>query len=313
MRDMRPERGTPIKMFCGKGGVGKTTCSASTAIHYSEQGYRTLLVSTDPSPSLSDILETDVYGRVVEVAGQPGLYAVELDYAGIKDLWLERFGGEVYEVVSSFLPVGEEVLQYISGAPGISEEFALSYIYDFYVGGEYDLIVWDTAPAGGTLSLLKLQETFYRHMGEAAGLYLRLKNTLDRLSGQEKKDPLRLIKEWEALARNVLEMVRAPTTMAYIVTIPESLGVSQTRRIWEELGRFGVNIAGIIINTLITEDQECSRLLTKRKAMQQTYVDQIKEEYQEVNILTLPLAEFEVKGLEPLRRVEKKLFSQPGI
>jgi len=61
-------------------------------------------------------------------------------------------------VVSSFLPVGEEVLQYISGAPGISEEFALSYIYDFYVGGEYDLIVWDTAPAGGTLSLLKLQE-----------------------------------------------------------------------------------------------------------------------------------------------------------
>jgi len=81
---------------------------------------------------------------------------IQLDYDRVVEMWKDRFGDEVYELISSFLPVEEEIIEYVAGAPGIDEEFALSYVYDLYVSGEYDVIVWDTAPAGGTLALLKL-------------------------------------------------------------------------------------------------------------------------------------------------------------
>ena len=71
--------GDRLVAFTGKGGVGKTTCSAATAIHFANRGERTLLVSTDRSPSLSDILETDVYGQRTAIDAVDGLEAIELD------------------------------------------------------------------------------------------------------------------------------------------------------------------------------------------------------------------------------------------
>ena len=91
-------------MFCGKGGTGKTTLSTVTALHFALQGYRTLLISTYPAPSLSDILEIDVGGEVMPIPDAPWLSALELDYDLVVELWKERYGAEVYDLVSSFLP-----------------------------------------------------------------------------------------------------------------------------------------------------------------------------------------------------------------
>ena len=299
-----------IVMFCGKGGVGKTTCASATAVHYASKGYRTLLISTDPSPSLSDILEHDVMGEITPLNEVENLDVIELDYSKVLDMWIEKFGDEVYEVISSFLPVGREILDYIAGAPGISEEFALSYVYDIYTGGNYDVIVWDTAPAGGTLSLLHIQETFYTHMRDAAKLYIRLKETLERLTGQKKRDPLRIIREWELLAKNVLNMIRSEDTIAYLVTIPEGLGVSQTERIWNDFEKFGVNIGGVIVNNLIPESSAVdAMLLEKRRNVQASYVELIDEKYSETNLVKIPLQEYEVKGIIALKDVERQLYS----
>jgi len=299
-----------IVMFCGKGGVGKTTCASSTAIHYASRGNRTLLISTDPSPSLSDILEQDVKGKITLIPEVPNLSAVELDYSKVLEMWMAKFGNEVYEVISSFLPVGREILDYIAGAPGIDEEFALSYVYDLYNGGDYDVIVWDTAPAGGTLSLLHIQETFYTHMRDAAKLYIRLKETLESLTGREKRDPLRIIREWEILAKSVLNMVRSENTVAYLVTIPEGLGVSQTERIKHDFEKFGIQIGGVIVNNLISgSDVGVEELLEKRRQVQSQYENLLEEKYTDVNLVKLPLQEFEVKGVDALKRVEKQLYS----
>jgi len=299
-----------IIMFCGKGGVGKTTCASSTAVHYASNGYRTLLISTDPSPSLSDILEQDVMGDITSIPDVKNLDAVELDYSKVLDMWLEKFGDEVYEVISSFLPVGKEILDYIAGAPGIDEEFALSYVYDLYKEGEYDVIVWDTAPAGGTLSLLHIQETFYTHMRDAAKLYIRLKETLESLTGREKRDPLRIIREWEDLAKNVLDMVRSKNTTAYLVTIPEGLGVSQTERIWKDFNKFGINIGGVIVNNLIPESSSLlADLLKKRWEVQTRYMEILEKQYSDTLLVKLPLQEYEVKGIKALKGIEKQLYS----
>jgi len=299
-----------ILMFCGKGGVGKTTCASSTAIHYAAEGFRTLLISTDPAPSLTDILEVDVKGKITPIPGVENLEAVELDYSRIFDMWTEKFGDEVYAVISSFLPLGREVLDYIAGAPGIDEEFALSYVYDLYTGGEYDVIVWDTAPAGGTLSLLYLQETFYTHMRDAAKLYIRLKETLENLTGREKRDPLKIIREWEQLAKNVLDMIRSENTTAFLVTIPEGLGVSQTERIKQDLEKFEIQIGGIIVNNLIPQEVDMSsELLSKRRRVQEKYMNILEETYSgKLPLMKLPLQGHEVIGIDVLRDIGKQLY-----
>jgi len=297
-----------IVMFCGKGGVGKTTCASTTALHFTLNGKRTLLISTDPSPSLSDMFETDVMGNIKTVASTR-LDAVELDYDKIVDLWKEKFGEEVYDVVSSFLPVEHDIIDYIAGAPGIGDEFALSYIYDLYVSGLYDVIVWDTAPAGGTLSLLKLEDTFFRHLGEAARLYVKVRTALNALTQGKAKDPLKIIGEWQKLAHDILSMVKDDNTMALMVTIPEALSVNQTKRVAEELEKFGINVGGLIINQVLTEEASDSQFNKSRREMQIRHIKELEVAFADrVPQVRLPLQSFEVRGIETLKKMERLLF-----
>jgi arsenite-transporting ATPase len=304
------EESPRIVMFCGKGGVGKTTCASTTAVHFALKGMKTLLISTDPAPSLSDMLEIDVGGEITSVPSVPGLDAVELDYDRVLDMWKKKFGSEVYEVISSFLPVDEDIIEYVAGAPGIDEQFALSYVYDLYVDGSYDVIVWDTAPAGGTLNLLKIEETLYVHLGEAARMYVRVKSALDTLTqGRAKRDPLKLIGEWEQLAKDVLEMMKSENTKAFLVTIPEALGVNQTQRIAKNLAELGVQVSGVIINHVLTPEAADSAFNRSRREMQLKYITELEETYSDqIPVVQLPLQSFEVKGVEALKAIVTELF-----
>ncbi len=300
-----------IIIFCGKGGVGKTTCATATALHFARLGFKTLLVSTDPAPSLSDILEENVRGKVTTVEITKNLDAVELDYNIVLENWKEEFGPEVYNVISSFLPVGKEIIDYVAGAPGIDEEYALAYIYEFYRSGKYDVIVWDTAPAGGTLTLLKLQEKFYRHLGEAAALYMKLKEALAKLSGGHEKNPLTLINRWCELAENILNMVKDEKTRAIVVTIPEALGVEQTERIITELRAFGIHISAVLVNYIISEEICKCEFHRQRAKMQHKYLDILKSEYgDKLSLSILPQFAEEIKGIRSIEKIEKLLFKE---
>ena len=299
-----------LVIFCGKGGVGKTTCATATALHFAKKGLRTLLISTDPTPSLSDILEVNVRGYIVNLKDVEKLNVVELDYDLVIEKWKEKFGYEVYEVVSSFLPIGEEIIEYIAGAPGIDEEFALSYVLDLYESGNYDVIVWDTAPAGGTLSLLKLQDKFYRHLGEAAKLYMRVRKAIEILTkGKSKRrDPLEVISEWEKLAQKVFNMLRDEKTHTIIVTIAEALGVKQTERVLKELQTFNMKVSKIIVNYIITPDVCTCDFHRERATMQKNYIEVLKNICGESMLATLPQLPREVKGLKVVEKVEELLF-----
>ena len=302
-----------IVMFCGKGGVGKTTSAAATALHFASRGVRTLLISSDPMPSVSDILGVNVRGEIKEIGDNPRLSAVELDYDTIVEMWKRKFGEEVYEVVSSFLPVEREIIDYVANAPGIDEEFALSYVYDLYRSGQYDVIVWDTAPAGGTLSLIRLQDKFYRHLGDAARLYARVRTALEALTrGRAKRDPLKTIAAWEDLSRSVLDMLRDRGTKAFLVTIPEALGVNQTGRVAGELEKFGLNVCGVVVNYVLTDEAaESSEFNSSRRKMQDRYIDELKETYgKAMPVVLVPLLPYEVKGIDTLREVERSLFHE---
>ncbi len=304
------EKKPKIVMFTGKGGVGKTTSSSSTAVHFAQSGYKTLLISTDPAPSLSDMFDRDVNGVITPIESVPNLSVVELDYDLIVELWKEKYGEEVYTVASSFLPVDREIIEYVAGAPGMDQEFALSYLLDLHNSGEYDIIVWDTAPAGGTLALLNLQDTLYQHLGEAAKMYMRVRKALEALSrGRAKQDPLEMIAKWEQLSKNVLNMMRSETTMGFVVTNPEALCVNQANRVVEDLNKFGIHIGGIVLNRVLTEEAADSKFNKARRDFQLKYISELKETYREkLPIIQVPLMPFEVKGVEALEKVGKIMF-----
>jgi arsenite-transporting ATPase len=308
------EENPKILMFTGKGGVGKTTSSSTAAVHFAQSGYRTLLISTDPAPSLSDMFDKNVNGVITPIESVPGLSVVELDYDLIVELWKEKYGEEVYTVASSFLPVDREIIEYVAGAPGMDQEFALSYLYDLHTSGEYDIIVWDTAPAGGTLALLNLQDTLYQHLGEAAKMYMRVRKALEALSkGRAKQDPLKMIAKWEQLSKNVLNMMRSETTRGIVVTNPEALCVNQANRVVEDLNKFGIHIGGMVLNRVITEEAADSEFNKSRRDFQQKYIEELNTTYHEkLPIVEVPLMPFEVKGVEALIEVGKIIFPQPS-
>ena len=241
---------TRIAMFTGKGGVGKTTLSAATALCCA-QDRRTLLLSTDPAGSLGEIFGCDFTEEIVHVAPKTkfrvyNLDVVELSRKTVIRLWHEKFAEDIFSVLSSFLPVEKDILDYIEGAPGIDEEFMLSYLLSAQQSGKYDIIIWDAAPTSTTLKLLELQKIFYTHLTEAQKLYLRFRGFF------KDANPVELITKWRQLTQEVIEMLKGETS-AWIVTNPERLPVEQALLISSSLADFGIRVNGYVMNKLLAE------------------------------------------------------------
>ncbi|MDZ7850674.1 MAG: ArsA family ATPase [Halodesulfurarchaeum sp.] len=294
--------------FTGKGGVGKTTSSAATAIHFAERGERTLLLSTDRSPSLSDVLGFDVYGELTPVPGVDELDAMELDFDAVAERWKAEFGEEMYAVVSSFMPVDRWVIDYFAEAPGIATQFALSYLLELFEGETYDRIVWDTAPAGATIGLIELEEELYAHLGDAPRFYAKLRAAVSR---DVSHDPSALLEEWRGLAKDCLEMVRDERTSFVVVTNPESLAVAETARIVAELERREISVDAVVANRLLTADVCDCEYHRERVAMQAEHLAELEAEYgDQPGLVTVPQLSTAVDGLDSLRSVGAMLFDR---
>lgn len=168
----------------------------------------------------------------------------------------------------------------------------------------YDLIVWDTAPAGDTLRLLNLPRRFIEHLRTAPKVYMEVRDTfnLSRTPFTE------LIDSWKELAQEVTQFFTDPTNVGFIlVTIPEALGVYQTRRVKRSLEQHGIDVQHLIINNVVVE-AECD-FLRQRREMQQPYIQTLQAEYGDVvEITQLRLLPYEIKGIHRLKEVEGRLF-----
>jgi arsenite-transporting ATPase len=300
-------------MIGGKGGVGKTTCASAIALRFSSLGKRTLIISSDPTPSLSDIFEIEIGDQEKPIPNASNLYGIEISSDVVLKKWKERFGPEIYEVVSSFASVDYDFVEYIGGAPGIEEEYMLNYILELVEGGQYDLVVWDTAPAGHTLRLLHLPQIFLRHLEAATKFYMNLYSYLEKLKEsvklkRGKRSLLEIISGWEALAEKVIQFIRDPEKSEFIiVTIPEALGVKQTERIIRDFDAYELRVNHLIVNYVIRE-ADCD-FHKARKEMQQHYLKVLNDLYgQRIGIIETPLFPHEVKGVERIQRVSEILF-----
>ncbi|NIQ39021.1 MAG: TRC40/GET3/ArsA family transport-energizing ATPase [Proteobacteria bacterium] len=300
-------------MIGGKGGVGKTTCAAALALHFSESGRKTLVISSDPTPSLSDIFETSIGDKETAIQGIEGLFGIEISSDVVLEMWRERFGPEIYEVISSFATLDYDFVDYIGTAPGIEEEYMLNYILDLVEGGQYDLVVWDTAPAGHTLRLLHLPHIFLKHLEAATKFYLNIYSYFEKVKDsvrlrKGKRSLLEIISNWENLAEKIVRFIRDQTRTSFVlVTIPEALGVRQTERIIKDFDDYQLRVRYLIINHVI-ENVDCSFHEIKQK-MQQMYLRTLQESYGDrIEIVHVAESPQEVKGIDRIREVSETLF-----
>ncbi len=290
-----------IVMFVGKGGVGKTTCAATTALYSAAAGERTLAISTDATPSLSHIFEVSSKQKPVRVQGS--LYLSELGAEEVNEMWDKKFGRDVYGVFSSFVDISyEEFVEFMTSIlPGLSDEFMIDYIRELSLKGEYRTIVWDTAPLGQTLALLKTPALLGKHLRMAPRIYSKLR------LGQSSREPiLDILKRWEGLSAANMDFLRNEVKFN-LVTIPEALAVAQLEGIFYELNQYDLKVHRLIINNVIKEDG--SDFLLTKASQQRHYIRLINDEYPDIPVVELPMFSSEIKGLPRLREVEKILFS----
>ena len=291
-----------ITMFTGKGGVGKTTCAAATALHYSNTGNKTLAISTDATPSLSHIYELTDKSKPAYV--KDSLFVDELGHVEVKEMWDKKFGRDVYGVFSSFVDIEyPDFVEFMTSVlPGLSEEFMIDYIRELPLNGEYNAVVWDTAPLGQTLALLETPALLGEHLKMAPRIYSKLK------VGRTTREPiLDILRRWEKLSAINMDFLKDIVDFT-LVTIPEALAVEQLEDIFRELNEYDLRVKRIIINNVARNDE--STFMSTKYNQQQQYLQRIHSSYSDMEILELPMFPYEIKGLERLREIERILFNE---
>jgi len=287
-------------MFTGKGGVGKTTCAAAAALHYASSGKKTLVISTDATPSLSHIFEIATTQKPARV--NESLYLNELGQTEVREMWDKKFGREVYEVFASLVDIDYEAfVEFMTSVlPGLSDEFMVDYIRELSQSDRYDTIIWDTAPLGQTLALLQTPALLGKHLKMAPRIYSRLK-----LGNSSREPILSIIRRWEELSADNMDFLRNEVQFN-MVTIPEALAVEQLEDIFRELDRYGLKVKQLIINNVVkTQDSD----FWQSKARQQRhYLDALHGKYSDLPITESPLFPYELKGMSRLQEVAKILF-----
>jgi arsenite/tail-anchored protein-transporting ATPase len=291
-----------VIMFAGKGGVGKTTCTAATALHHSLQGKKTLTISTDPTPSL---------GHIFEVGRRPGLTRVrenlfvhEIGIAEIQKMWDTKFGKEVYDVFSSFVDIKyDDFVEFMSSVlPGMRDEFTVDYIHNLAHSGDYDVIIWDTAPLGQTLGLLGMPALLRKHLKSAPRIYSTFK-----LGGNSRKSILEILKGWEEISGRDMDFLKQEVGFN-IVTIPEMLAVEQLDEIFGEFDRYDLPVSRLIINNVI--EDEGSDFLVARSKRQHIFIKTLKNKFDKIQLVEMPMFSEQITGLGGLELFRQKLFAR---
>jgi len=300
-------------LFGGKGGVGKTTCSAAIAVKLAADGLKTLHITTDMAPSLSDVYATRIGETLTRVAGN--LDVIEISQDQIARIWKDKFGADFKEILEHLLDVeglqqeGDlDLLDYIGTAPSLREETLLDFIVEMVRGGQYQRVIWDTAPAGETLKLLNMPRLMRQHLKAGAKVY----EAVDRLTGKVKhrRNLGSIMEEWVVRSEGIARYLE-DNTLFIIVTNPESLVVSQAERVMASLRGAGFSLRGMIINRIAVKDG--SEFLDRMHRRQEPYIEQLQTLANGLPVAYLPFLLDEIRGLAPLWSLGEKLLEDLGL
>ncbi len=308
-------------MFGGKGGLGKTTLSATSAYWLAQQGKRVLLFSVDPQASLSDIFQRDIFGKG-PVPIMENLWAQEVDAdRRIKD-YQEEIRKKILDMYG-FEKVPEEIDNYIAAAsaePAMEESAIFDAVVDIIVRGDYDYYIYDLVPLGHALYYLSMAKVYDEWINKITKLredmrqYDQVAATMRR---EETVQEDQILSELTYIKDRINASSRILTDKArtafFFVVVPEEMILLDTKKAAELFAKFDVPLSGYIVNRVLPADLGAGTIppyLRNRIAMQKKYLDDIKTSFGDEVLAYVPEMERDVTGLPMIERLARRLFDE---
>ncbi len=300
-----------ILLYTGKGGVGKTTLSAATALQSAAHGHRTLVISTDPAHSLADSFDTQLTSEPTEVA--PNLWAQEVNV--LKDI--QKYWGELQTSLSALLVTrgfDHVVADELAVMPGMEEVCALLHVDEKAESGDYDVIILDCAPTGETIRLISMPDVidwYLEHLFKVSienmGILQPVVKTALNLPTQAISKAMGTL--FSGVSRVQKRLQDPEQTSIRIVMTPEKMVYKEALRSFTYFSLFGYNVDQVILNRVV-KNAEGSVFLEQKKNLQSTYIAQASASFHPIPLRELPLFAGEIVGVESLKALGAQAFPE---
>lgn len=300
-----------VLFFGGKGGVGKTTSASAMALAASKAGKRVLLVSTDPAHSTSDIFERPIGPEPVELL--PNLHGLEID----GEFESKRYVAEVKERITglfghTILKEANRQIDLAASMPGAEEMALFDKIGALVRGGDehYDLVIFDTAPTGHTLRLIRmpeLMESWIRALSKSRQAMLGVEQ-------DDATDPVMIsLKDRLEHLREFRARLLSPRICSFVlVLVAERLPIEETARAIDQLEDAGVKIGGLIVNRILPETSP-DPFLRSRHEQEVVYLNEINRRFASHPRVRVPQLPSDVHGIKTLEHLAGLLVAEKAL
>lgn len=279
--------------FSGKGGVGKTSMACITAVNSAKQGYKTLLITTDPAAHIGNVLDRPITENVTKIEGLDNLYGVKIDQ---KKATEEYKFAVLNDARRKFDENTVEAMKEELNSPCTEEMAAFMKFIEYMSDDKYEIIVFDTAPTGHTLRLLGLPMDWNKQIEMKAGISSEISEG-DKIQKDKFDNVIDIMKDKER------------TTFCFVM-YPEKTPIAEAHRASEELKTLGIETQLVVANLIIPEEQAISTFFKNRRNMQLKYIEEIKETFTKSVIVKVPMYESEIKGIDLLLEITENIFDR---
>lgn len=300
-----------VLVYTGKGGVGKTSVAAATALRLAKLGHRTIIMSTDSAHSLSDSLQVPLSGEVKSISDNLDALEIDVQYE------LEQKWTEIQSYISEFLEsqgVEPITAKELAVFPGMEFMSALFYVEEFADQGQYDAIVIDTAPTADTVRLLSYPDVANWYFEKIFGIVRNLIKIARATVGRVMKTPMpsdRVLEDIESIRRRLAKVKEIMTdpgkTSVRLVVNPEKMVITETMRAYSYLSLYGYTVESVIVNRIFPEDSGEGYFREKLEE-QRKHLEQIEAAFSPMKMLRANIFSTEIIGQASLELLADMLF-----